>query len=104
MTLHPNLAEAPLGVDAVGVQLAVRADVPLLLADEASGVREGPVLVLRLRAHPERVLRRAAVETDAHLRLLGHNRKISSRVGAENKRRGSRALELATRGFHVCID
>ena len=86
-TLHPNLAEASLRIDAIGVQLAVRADVPYLLAHEASGVRESPALVLRLRAHPKRVLRRAAVEADAHLGLLGHNsnrhRKRSSRFGTE---------------------
>ena len=63
----------------------MRADVPLLLAHEASGVGESSVLVFRLGAHPKCVFQRAAVEADTRLRLLGPNsngrRKRTSRVG-----------------------
>lgn len=37
----------------------------LALADEARGVGEAPVPLLRLRAHPERMLGGATVEADA---------------------------------------
>lgn len=59
------LAETTLGVYAVRVLLAMSADVPLALADEARGVGEASVLLLRLGAHPQRVRGGAAVETDA---------------------------------------
>ncbi len=65
----PYLAEATLGIHAVRVLLAVRADVPLPLADEARGVGEAPVLLPGLGARPQRMLGRPAVEADARGRL-----------------------------------
>ena len=55
----------------------------LLLAHEASRVREGSVLVLRLGADPQRVLRRPAVEADACVGLLGQDSNTQSAENVE---------------------
>ena len=68
-----HLAESTLRVNPVRVLLAVRADVPLPLADEAHGVGQAPVLLLGLRAHPQRVLGGPAVEADTRGRLVDKN-------------------------------
>lgn len=70
-----DLAEAAPGIDAVGVLLAVRADVPLLLADEARRVRKTAIVSLRLGTRPEGVLGGAAVETDARVILKSKRNK-----------------------------
>lgn len=72
-----HLAEASFRIDAVGVLLAVRADVPLLLAHKTRRVREATICLLGLGTYPQGVLGGAAVEADPRVRLIN----IASRKG-----------------------
>lgn len=83
-----HLAEAALGVHAVRVLLAVRADVSLPLANEARGVGQAPVLLFRSGARPQRVLGGPAVEADARRSLVCQRHETTrEETGVQNRGR-----------------
>lgn len=101
-----HLAKAALGVHAVRVLLAVRADVSLRLADEARGVGQASVLLLRSGAHPQRVLGGSAVEADARSSLVRQRHETKKeetgvydrgRIGVDFLRRYSKFSRKKTR-------
>lgn len=91
-----HLAETTLGVNPVRVLLAVGADVPLPLADEARGVGEAPVPLLGLWTHPQRMIGGAAVEADARGRLIDEKPRSIPR-----QKRGEQQDNHSTRKISV---